>query len=69
MAPQDVARVSAEKELLFVAEAKTKLRPLPGVVAMLERARARALPICLVTNAPRCDVPLSHVHSSRQADD
>lgn len=47
-----------EKEALFRDMARTELRPLDGLMALLDAADAAGLPMVAVTNAPRANAEL-----------
>jgi len=47
-----------EKEATFRALADMGLEPMPGLIALLDRADAAGLPLAAVTNAPRANADL-----------
>jgi len=50
--------IMEEKEATFRALAEAGLEPMPGLIALLDRAAAAGLPIAAVTNAPRANAEL-----------
>lgn len=56
--PQRQAEVMEEKEATFRDLARTGIEPLPGLLALLDRADEAGLPFAAVTNAPRANADL-----------
>ncbi|GLH81860.1 haloacid dehalogenase [Bradyrhizobium sp. SSBR45G] len=50
--------IMAQKEAVFRSLAAGQVQPLPGLMALLDRAAAAAIPIVAVTNAPRANAEL-----------
>ena len=50
--------IMEEKEAAFRALAEAGLEPMPGLIALLDRAEAAGLPMAAVTNAPRANADL-----------
>lgn len=56
--PERRAAVMAQKEEVFRSLAAGAVQPLPGLMALLDRAAAAAIPVVAVTNAPRANAEL-----------
>ncbi|CCD95950.1 putative Haloacid dehalogenase-like hydrolase; Phosphoglycolate phosphatase [Bradyrhizobium sp. ORS 375] len=56
--PERRAAIMAQKEAVFRSLAAGKVEPLPGLIALLDRAAAAAVPVVAVTNAPRANAEL-----------
>ena len=52
-------RLSEEKEILFRAEIPRSVRPVPGVVDFIRRAKAAGMPVVVGSSAPRANVDVS----------
>lgn len=57
-APDRQSAIMAEKEALFRALASEGVRPLPGLMALLDRADRANIPMAAVTNAPRLNAEM-----------
>ncbi|MGJ4950941.1 HAD family hydrolase [Bradyrhizobium sp. HKCCYLS20291] len=56
--PERRAAIMAEKEAVFRSLAAGAVQPLPGLMALLDRAAAASIPVVAVTNAPRANAEL-----------
>lgn len=57
-APERRAVILDEKEEVFRALVAGQIEPLPGLMALLDRANAAGIPMVAVTNAPRLNAEL-----------
>jgi HAD superfamily hydrolase (TIGR01509 family) len=56
--PERRAAILAEKEAIFRTLVAGQIEPLPGLLALLDRADAAGVPMVAVTNAPRLNAEL-----------
>jgi HAD superfamily hydrolase (TIGR01509 family) len=57
-APDQRAAILGEKEAVFRSLVAGQIAPLPGLMALLDRADAAGIPMAAVTNAPRLNAEL-----------
>ncbi|MGY4305613.1 HAD superfamily hydrolase (TIGR01509 family) [Bradyrhizobium sp. USDA 4369] len=56
--PERRAEIMAQKEAVFRSLAAGEVQPLPGLMTLLDQAKAAAIPVVAVTNAPRANAEM-----------